>query len=230
MAKPQLTTRCIDCFCESVAFQSLSATEIDLLNAHRVELKFNKGEVICKQGSFATHLLFVQKGLTKSYLEEDSRTQIICVNPPGCFLEVPSLTVDNVFHYTVTALEDVEVCFFDLQIIKQVAVQNALFSWHLMKISHESQVLTFDRFFSLTQKQLHGRMADILLCLANRIYGSYEFVLAFSRKDLADLTAMSNESAIRILKDFKDDNIIETDGKGIKIINLEMLKKISRFG
>ncbi len=145
-------------------------------------------------------------------------------------MEVPSLTVDNVFHYTVTALEDVEVCFFDLQIIKQVAVQNALFSWHLMKISHESQVLTFDRFFSLTQKQLHGRMADILLCLANRIYGSYEFVLAFSRKDLADLTAMSNESAIRILKDFKDDNIIETDGKGIKIINLEMLKKISRFG
>lgn len=230
MAKPQLTTRCIDCFCESVAFQSLSATEIDLLNAHRVELKFNKGEVICKQGSFATHLLFVQKGLTKSYLEEDNRTQIICVNPPGCFLEVPSLTVDNVFHYTVTALEDVEVCFFDLQIIKQVAMQNALFSWHLMKISHESQVLTFDRFFSLTQKQLHGRMADILLCLANRIYGSYEFVLAFSRKDLADLTAMSNESAIRILKDFKDDNIIETDGKGIKIINLEMLKKISRFG
>jgi CRP/FNR family transcriptional regulator len=230
MAKTQLTTRCIDCFCESIAFQSLSVSEIDLLNAHRVELKFNKGEVICKQGSFATHLLFVQKGLTKSYLEEDSRTQIICVNPPGCFLEIPSLSVDNVFHYTVTALEDVEVCFFDLQIIKQVAMQNALFTWHLMKISHESQVLTYDRFFSLTQKQLHGRMADILLCLANRIYGSYEFVLAFSRKDLADLTAMSNESAIRILKDFKDDNIIETDGKGIKIINLEMLKKISRFG
>ena len=230
MAKHQLTTRCIDCFCESVAFQSLNADEIELLNAHRVELKFNKGEVICKQGSFATHLLFVQKGLTKSYLEEDSRTQIICVNPPGCFLEIPSLSVDNVFHYTVTALEDVEVCFFDLQIIKQVAMQNALFTWHLMKISHESQVLAYDRFFSLTQKQLHGRMADILLCLAHRIYGSYEFVLAFSRKDLADLTAMSNESAIRILKDFKDDNIIETDGKGIKIINLEMLKKISRFG
>jgi len=41
---------------------------------------------------------------------------------------------------------------------------------------------------------------------------------------------MSNESAIRILKDFKDDGIIETDGKGIKIINLERLKKVSRFG
>ncbi len=230
MAKPQLTTQCIDCFCESIAFQSLSQSEIELLNAHRVELKFNKGEVICKQGSFATHLLFVQKGLTKSYLEEDSRTQILCINPPGCFLEVPSMSVDNVFHYTVAALEDVEVCFFDLSAIKKVAQENAKFAWFLMKIGHEAQILTFDRFFSLTQKQLHGRMADILLCLANRIYGSYEFVLAFSRKDLADLTAMSNESAIRILKDFKDDGIIETDGKGIKIINLEMLKKVSRFG
>lgn len=230
MAKPHLTTQCIDCFSESVAFQSLNKEEIDLLNEHRVELKFNKGEVICKQGSFATHLLFVHKGLTKSYLEEDSRTQILCINPPGCFLEIPSLSVDNVFHYTVTALEDVEVCFFDLQIIKKLSQENARFAWFLMKIANEAQVLILDRFFSLTQKQLHGRMADILLCLSNRIYGSYEFVLAFSRKDLADLTAMSNESAIRILKDFKDDGVIETEGKGIKIINLEMLRKISRFG
>lgn len=230
MAKPQLTAQCIDCFCSSVAFQSLSQEEIDLLNAHRVELKFNKGEVICKQGSFATHLLFVQNGLTKSYLEEDNRTQILCINPPGCFLEIPSMSVDNIFHYSVAALEDVDVCFFDLQVIKKVAQENAKFAWSLMKIGHDAQILTFDRFFSLTQKQLHGRMADILLCLANRIYGSYEFVLAFSRKDLADLTAMSNESAIRILKDFKDDGIIEIDGKGIKIINLEMLRKVSRFG
>ncbi|MDA3904590.1 MAG: Crp/Fnr family transcriptional regulator [Bacteroidales bacterium] len=230
MAKPKLTTECIDCFCEVVAFQTLSPEDIDLLNAHRVELKFNKGEVICKQGSFATHLLFVQKGLTKSYLEEESRTQIICLNPPGSFLEIPSLTVDNVFHYTVTALEDVEVCFFDLQIIKDIMQSNAKFACQLMKIGHEALVLIYDRFFSLTQKQLHGRMADVLLCLSNRIYGSYDFILDFSRKDLADLTAMSNESAIRILKDFKDDNIIETEGKGIKIINLEMLRKISRFG
>ncbi|MBN2235906.1 MAG: Crp/Fnr family transcriptional regulator, partial [Bacteroidales bacterium] len=190
----------------------------------------NKGEVICKQGSFATHLLFVQKGLTKSYLEEDNRTQILCINPPGCFLELPSMSVDNVFHYSVAALEDVEVCFFDLHVIKKITQENAQFAWHLMRIENESHILTYDRFFSLTQKQLHGRMADILLCLAHRIYGSYEFILAFSRKDLADLTAMSNESAIRILKDFKDDGIIETDGKGVKIINLEMLKKVSRFG
>ncbi|MFH0999378.1 MAG: Crp/Fnr family transcriptional regulator [Bacteroidota bacterium] len=230
MAKPQITKHIIDSFCENIAYKSLSTEELDLLNSHRVELKFNKGEVICKQGSFATHLLFVQSGLTKSYLEEDNRTQILCINPPKTFLELPSMTVDNVFHFSVAALEEVQVCFFDLHIINQIAQNNAKFAWYLMKLGHELQILTYDRFFSLTQKQLHGRMADILLCLANRIYGSFDFVLDFSRKDLADLTAMSHESAIRILKDFKDDNIIETDGKGIKIINLEMLQNVSRFG
>lgn len=230
MAKPKLTQQCIDSFCDFVAFQSLSTEEIELLNTHRVELKFNKGEVICKQGSFATHLLFVHKGLTKSYLEEDSRTQILCINPSGSFLEVPSMSAENVFQYSVAALEDVEACFFDLQIIKQVAQNNAGFAWQLMKIGNAAQILTYQRFFSLTKKQLHGRMADILICLSNRIYGSFDFVLDFSRKDLADLTAMSNESAIRVLKDFKDDNIIETGGKGIKIINLEKLRNVSRFG
>jgi len=230
MAKPQLSTQCMDSFCESVAFHTLNPKEIELLNTHRVELKFNKGEVICKQGSFATHLLFVQKGLTKSYLEEGKRTQILCINPIGSFLQIPSMSEENVFHYSVAALERVEACFFDMQIVKQVVHDNANFAWQLMKLGHETQILTYDRFFSLTQKQLHGRMADILLCLANRIYGSFDFILDFSRKDLADLTAMSNESAIRILKDFKDDKIIETDGKGIKITNLEMLRKISLVG
>ena len=73
-------------------------------------------------------------------------------------------------------------------------------------------------------------MADILLCLADRVYNSDSFLMNLSRKDLAELTAMSNESATRVLKEFKDDQIIKLDGKSIIILDRNKLERLSRFG
>ena len=73
-------------------------------------------------------------------------------------------------------------------------------------------------------------MADILLCLAERIFKKEEFELNLSRKELAELTGMSTESVIRMLKKFKDDGIIELTGKRIKIANYDLLRKISEYG
>ncbi len=69
-----------------------------------------------------------------------------------------------------------------------------------------------------------------MLCLANRVFKSDKFCLPLSRSDLADLTGLSIESVLRIMKDFKNEGLIETKGKNIKILNEEQLDKISRFG
>ena len=49
-------------------------------------------------------------------------------------------------------------------------------------------------------------------------------------KDLADLSGMSSETVIRILKNFKEEGLIEMDGKDIKILNFEQLRRISETG
>ena len=51
-----------------------------------------------------------------------------------------------------------------------------------------------------------------------------------SRKELAELTGMSTESVIRMLKKFKDDGIIEMNGKTVNIANYDLLLKISEYG
>ena len=73
-------------------------------------------------------------------------------------------------------------------------------------------------------------MADILLCLACRIYKNTEFELLLSRKELADLTGMSTESVIRIIKKFKEDKLIAVEGKKYRIINQDKLQQISDHG
>ena len=65
---------------------------------------------------------------------------------------------------------------------------------------------------------------------SGKIFKATKFDLPLSRRDLAALTGMAPESVIRIIKDFKNDKLIATQGKSIEILNMPMLKKISAVG
>ena len=109
-------------------------------------------------------------------------------------------------------------------------MQNGAFSYHIISLLNETTSQIYSRFFSLTQKQLHGRLADIFLCFSHRIFNSDSFDLPLSRADLGDLTGMSTESVIRIMKEFKDDGLIDMHGRQIHLLDIARLERISEFG
>jgi len=215
---------------ETPLFKRLSEEETEMLNRNRIQLSFRKGEIINKQGAFASNIFFLIKGIVKSYMEIGNKNLIISVLPAGSLIGLPSLSVDNVFHYSTKALIDTDIYSYDTNAFKNLMRKNPLFTTEIVDIINNNMVSLYDRFFSLTQKQLHGRLADILLCLSHKIYKSLNFDLCMSRKDLAELTGMSTESAIRILKDLKEDGIIEISGKNMQILKLDKLKRISATG
>jgi CRP/FNR family transcriptional regulator len=77
---------------------------------------------------------------------------------------------------------------------------------------------------------MHGRMADGLLYLSKVFFKSDSFKLYLSRQEIADLTAMSKDSAIRILKDFERDGIISMQGNQLSILDTDQLLNISLKG
>ncbi len=221
---------CVKAPKDTPLFRRLTADELEILNNNRIQLSFKKGEIINKQGAFASNIFFIIKGIAKVYIENGNNNLIISIVPAGSLIGLPSLSVGNVFHNSTKALVDTDIYSYDINTIKNMMRQNALFASEITDIINHNMVMLYDRFFSLTQKQLHGRLADILLCLSHKIYKSLDFELCMSRKDLAELTGMSTESAIRILKDFKDDRIIQISGKRLKILELEKIKRISATG
>ena len=75
-----------------------------------------------------------------------------------------------------------------------------------------------------------GRIADAILFLHHDIYGSLEFKLDMSRTDLAEYSNMTKESVSRILKELKDEGILDINHDRAKILNLERLEQIARNG
>jgi len=212
-------------------FESLSDEEMNLLNKNIVEVKFKKGETICKQGAFATHVMYLCKGLAKVYMESQEETLILKIIPSDNIIGLTSLfSGNNVFQYNVAAYVDSVVKLIDINVFREIINTNAKFATEIIQIINSNTVQTYGRFFCLTQKQSYGRLADIILCLSDRIYKQRSFELLLSRKDFAELSGMTTETVIRMLKKFKDDDLIEIEGKNFTVKNYDLLKKISDYG
>jgi len=204
----------------------LTEQELLQLEQKSVTIKYKRGESICKQGSFAPHILYVEKGLAKVYLDDGVNTLVLKVVPPGNLLGLTSISEgNNTFQYSAIAIIDAEIKQIDINFFKQLLLQNPYFSREVINILISNSIQINGRFFCLTYKQSYGRLADILLCLADRIFKETEFELNISRKELAELSGLSAETAVRMLKQFKEEKLIRIDGKKLQII--ENVKKFS---
>ena len=118
----------------------------------------------------------------------------------------------------------------DVNVFRQILTENNQFAYEIINILSANSVRIYGRFFCLTYKQAYGRMADIILCLAEKIFNQTQFELPLSRKDIAELAGMSAETAVRMLKRFNEDGLIKMDGKHIDVIDNQRLHRISEIG
>jgi len=212
-------------------YELLTGEEKLLIDAHSVSISFKKGETVCKRGAFASHIFFLEEGLVKIFIEEKNKNLIIALSTKNNLLGLSSILDGNdKLPYSIATYTDSRIRIIDIGIFKQVLKQNSRFSYQVINLLNESTAQIYGRFFSLTQKQLHGRLADILLCFSNRIFRSKSFDLPLSRADLGDLTGMSTESVIRMMKEFKDDGLIDMSCKKIELLDIDRLERISEFG
>ena len=222
---------CVGCQCMSPLFRLLSDDELNLVNSHKIHIQFKTGETIKKQGTFMTHVLSVNNGYAKLYIEGiEGQSAILRIVKPTSFIGGPGIYYDQMHHYTVTALLDTSVCLIELNIFKRILSENKLFEAEFLKDFSRDVLTIYNRLIFLTQKQIPGRMADALLYLHDEIFQQTKFPMILSRFELANLSAMSRESAVKILRDFQKDGLMKISDHEMEILDPEALRKISRLG
>ena len=212
-------------------FDKLTKEEMQLVEEKQVTIEYLKGEVIAKQGSFTSHIVFICEGMVKVYYEMKREKMILMIAGPGSLLGLTSLTKDsNIFNYTASAYIDTIAKLIDIQTFKQLIHDNSLFAMEIINILSDNTNMINGRFFCLTHRQSFGKLADILLCLSGNVFKKQKFELILTRKEIAELAGMSTESVIRILKKFQDDKLIRINGKTLEITDVEGLYKICDHG
>ena len=198
------------------------------VDERRVELSYKKGELLSKQGTFMSHVIYVRKGFVKLYLENEGEVTILSIARPNTFIGVQALYGEQVFPFSAEALTDTEVCLKDIKVFRELVLENAQFAQKVIEILNANLIQSYRRMFSLTTRHIDARFADLLLYLANVLYQSNPFELTISRKEIASLVSTSAESISRLISDFKERGIIAGKAHTIEIIDQKRLMDICK--
>lgn len=231
MAREIIKTSCTVTHENCECFETLTAEQMQLVEDRQRILHYKKGEVIAKHGSFASHVIFLCEGLVKVYYESGDESLILKIVTPGNLIGLTSLQKEeNIFQYTASAYIPSRARLIDINLFKQFIEENGKFAAAVINILSENTNQINGRFFGMTHRQSYGKLADLILCLAGRVFKERIFELHLTRKELAELAGMSTESVIRILKKFQEDNLIRMTGKTFEIIDQEGLQQICDLG
>ena len=211
--------------------ESLTAQEIDELNKSTTKATFGKNDIIVKQNARTSHILLLVEGIVKMHIETRvGKSVIIKLCKGGSLLGMGMHLTGESYMCSFTAISPSTIYYIDLSVFKKLIVQNQPFAQlMLQEMANENQYLT-QRIAALTYKQLPGKLADILLYLSKQIYNSNTFHLPLSRQELAEIAGTTKESLIRTLTEFKNDKIIDVQGKSISIISLPIVETLSKLG
>jgi CRP-like cAMP-binding protein len=231
MSVVNLISSCETCTRRWKNFQHLTKEELNLVNDNRYEATFKPGEILMKQGSPTSNALFIASGLAKTYIEgQNGKNFILSIALPGRLILGPGAYVDSRHTYTVAAITSVQACFINFEIFRHLVRVNGAFAEGLLEDISAKSLGSLTRMVNLSQKKMHGRLADAILYFSDVVFKNDEYEMILSRQELGEMTNMAKECVVRILKELEDSGVIYSDSSKIKILDRDKLVQISVKG
>ena len=233
MAKKELTEREIADLIPDL-WLPLTIEQRGILTQHFTVQKFKKNETIYCEGETPMHLMCLLSGKVKIYKEGvGGRNQIIRVIKDKEYFAYRAYFANEDFVTAAAAFEPCTICLIPMPLIMELLKENNDLALFFIRQLSIDLGISDERTVNLTQKHIRGRLAESLLFLKDT-YGLEEdqFTLSIylSREDLANLSNMTTSNAIRTLSNFAVEKLIAIDGRKIKILEEDKLRKISKIG
>jgi len=219
--------------CDSIVptYNTMSADEVQLLNKSSHLVNYNVGDVLFLQNTLSSNMMYIKTGLVKIYKETDSHKRMILeIRKDGSYIGLLSVFGERIYQYSAEALGHCQIVCVELDAFRKMVERNGSYAHKIMKHISDEGLFILEKLMTQYQKQLPGRIADVILYFAEVIYKNRVFDFPLSRKELAEFAGTTKESFIRTLTEFKNDLIIELDGKRVSIKSMEILKTLSKLG
>jgi CRP/FNR family transcriptional regulator, polysaccharide utilization system transcription regulator len=212
-------------------FDVLTDEEKALLIKNSNLVKYNVKDVIFKQNTRTSHIMFVRTGLVKLYKEgRSNKTIILRLSLPGDYIGLLSVFGSELHEYSAAAIEPTDIYFIDITVFRNLINQNGKFAMRLLKLVSSDGLFILEKLMSQAHKQLPGRIANVLLYFSEEIYKDLTFKFPLTRRELAELAGTTKESFIRTLTEFKNDKIIELTDSKVEIKSLKIVKTLNELG
>lgn len=222
---------CKECNKSSKCFQYLYPEELEFINSKKTQIDYLRGETIFKQGAFAPYILYVVEGLVRVFLQTGSNKQLnIRLAKQGDFMAFSSIFGENVYNYSAIAIKDSTICMIDKIALKQLLMKNSDFAMRITSRNCQNEGRYLEIIQNISHKQMRGKLASALLYLSADEFLEENVFQYLIRQDIADFAFITIESAVKFIKEFEKESIIEINGKYIRIVDKTKLENIGEWG
>ena len=161
------------------------------------------------------------------------RQQILRLYRPTQYFGYRAYFAGEPYVSSVAAVEASKIGMIHMDIVKEFIDENIKLAWFFIHELSRNLGGSDTKIVNLTQKHIRGRLAEALIMLIDS-YGleadGQTLNIYLAREDIANISNMTTSNAIRTLSAFSNEKILTVDGRRIKILDYNALKKISKFG
>lgn len=190
--------------------------------------KYKKGEIIFKEGMVPSGIYFIHQGKIKKYkIGSAGKEQIIYVANKNELIGYHAILSEERYPDSAATLEESELTFIPKEDFLQVLQDSSTLARRLLRsLSHEYSVLA-NNISVVSQGTSAERLAIALILIREKskaeTMAGEEPVINISRNDLAGMAGIAKENVIRLLKEFKAEHIIRTEGRKIWVQDIHKL-------
>jgi len=192
--------------------------------------KYKKKENLFREGDIPQQLFFIDSGKVKAFKTSDDGKELIThVYGKGDFFGYSSLLQGREYPVTAVALEESQICKISKKDFFQLMHKNKDVSSHLIKLMAKNVAEAEEQLLSLAYDTVRKRAANALLTLESKFKStenSDPTKIKATRDDIAAIAGTATETLIRCLGEFKEDGLIDVEGRSILILDVDGLSDI----
>lgn len=212
-------------------FAELQGDNLETLSSHKLCGFYKKGQIIFHEENFPTGLYCIRTGAVKlSKISANGKEQIVRLAGEGNVLGYRALIGGEAYASTAVVMEDSTICHVPRDTFFELITTDSHLSARIMRLLTSELKMAEARIVDLAHKSVKERLAETLLLLAEK-FGTKEdgvtIDIRLTREDLANMIGTATESVIRLLSELQKTDLIELEGKAIKLINRKALIKLA---
>lgn len=210
--------------CESCIYpknnllKGLQTEELRVLNEHRNEISFEKGERIIKAHTFPSGLFCINKGLVMLSMPNEYGEEVaVDLIGPGNFIGLADFFGKSSYSIHAIALETTHACAIKKEEVDQLIKSNPVFAQRVIRTlandlnAYRKRMVDFQTSTMVERLMIALRWAKTVFGVdhTGRLQGYLK------RKDWASLSHMSTSNVIRMFNQLQRSGYIDIDNKDL---------------
>lgn len=197
---------------------------------HKKNQRYRKGATIFTEDTSVEGIYFIYSGKVKVHKKWGEEKELILrFAGKGDIIGYRGIGNDLFYPVSATALEDVIICFIDMQFFEATLKVNHNLTYELMRFYANELQEAERRMRNLVHLSVKGRVAETLLMLRKNFgINRQGFIdIALTKQDMASYAGTTYETFSRMIGEMTKEKLIKSAGRNIGILTEDKLIKLT---